>query len=182
MTTDNISGTSESQSAETEEIVSTTSEDAAAAPAFKIRLHRPHPLIAKMLEPDPKPNAYGYTPPRNFVPIDVQVSKPQRRVALAVMDRLFKALDAKDIKIEVTNSYEGHGTYAVRGQDKAKISISEEYKKAPHEPTAQELRQKDEVFARRIPKWDNVPTGKLTLNPGGPVDLSSEDEIGRASC
>src|SRR5439155_1073611 len=111
------------------------------------------------------------------VPLDIGGSSRQRRVALAVMDPLFKAMDAKDLKIEVTNGYEGHGTYAVSGRDKAKISITEEYKKVPHEPTPRELREKDAPFAPRIPKWDSVPTGNLTLHPGGPVDLSSEDAI-----
>lgn len=66
------------------------------------------------------------------------------------------------------------GTFAVLGRDRAKMSLSEEHKKVPHVATPQELREKGQWSFKRIPKWDDVPTGKLTLHPGGVVDLSSE--------
>src|SRR5687768_7675126 len=87
--------------------VNSSSSAAVAQPApIKLRLSNPDPLIARMLEPEPKPDRYGYVPPRNVPGVDVRVSKAQRRVALAVMDRLFKALEALDVKVEI-----GSGSY-----------------------------------------------------------------------
>lgn len=145
-----------------------------------------------MLEKEPKkPEGYGYyrqVPTRPEV--DVRVSKVQKRPSLIVMDRLFKALEARDLKVEVSEgrnygygSSDNHvaGTYATseEGRDRTQLWIEEEYKKVPHVPTAKELRDKEcDKYGPAIPKSDSIPTGKLTLNPGGVVDLSSEAAIG----
>ena len=68
----------------------------------------------------------------------------------------------------------------MRGRDKVRLQVTEEQKKVPHEPTAKELREKEAYpHSRRIPKFDAVPTGKLTLVPGGVIDLSSEEALGQ---
>lgn len=159
----------------------------------KLRLTKPHPLIQRMLEKEPpKPETHGYYRQLPSRPeVDVRVSKGQRRSALIVMDRLFKNLEARGLKVEVS---EGHGygsgdryeagTYATSagGRDRARLSISEEYKKVPHVPTAKELRDKErDKYGPAIPKYDDVPTGKLTLSPGGVVDLSTEAALGRVA-
>lgn len=115
--------------------------------------------------------------PNTWPGLDIHVSKAQRRTALAIMDRLFKALESRDLKIEAAEGYSGRGTFAASGRDKAQLSLSEAYKKVEHVPTAKELREKEKYSYTRIPKWDDVPTGKLTLKPGGPVDLSSEEAV-----
>jgi hypothetical protein len=144
----------------------------------KLRLSKPHHLIARMLEPAPKRDQYGYLPTDNRPQIDMRVSKDQRRNALAIMDRFFKALEAKEFKIEIVSAYQQTGTYAVHDRhDRVALSITETYKKVEHVPTAKELRDKQQWSHSRIPKWDDVPTGKLTLKPGGPVDLSSEAAV-----
>jgi hypothetical protein len=144
----------------------------------KLRLSKPHLLIARMLEPVPKRDQYGYAPTDNRPQIDMRVSKDQRRNALAIMDHLFKALEAKEFKIEIMSTYQQAGTYAVHDRhDRVALSITETYKKVEHIPTAKELREKENWSHSRIPKWDDVPTGKLTLKPGGPVDLSSEAAV-----
>lgn len=159
----------------------------------KLRLTKPHRLIQRMLEKEtPKPADYGYYRHAPSKPeVDIQVSKAERRNALIVMDRLFKALEARDFKIEVTEgggyrhgSYgnDAAGTYATSsdGRDRTRVSISEEHKKVPHVPTAKELKEKElHKYGPAIPKYDNVPTSKLTLSPGGVVDLSSETAVGR---
>ena len=63
--------------------------------------------------------------------------------------------------------------------DKVQLYITETCKKVPHVPTAKELRDKDRPFAARVPKYDDVPTGKLTLIPGGVVNLSSEETLAK---
>ena len=148
-----------------------------AAVEFKLRLSKPHLLIQRMMVPEPKPDQYGYVRPNTWPGVDIHVSKEQRRTALAIMDRLFKALEARDLKVEVLDGYSGRGTFACSGQDKAQLSLSEAYKKVEHVPTTKELREKEKNSYTRIPKWDDEPTGKLTLKPGGPVDLSSDEAL-----
>lgn len=151
--------------------------EAPAAQTPKLRLSKPHHLIVRAMEPPPKPDQYGYTRPDNRPKIELQVSSGQRRNAFAVLDRLFKALEANDITIEVSADYHNRGIYAVRNHyDRATISISEGFRKVEHVPTAKEQRD-HEQWRSRIPKWDDQPTGNLTLRPGGPVDLSSEDAV-----
>jgi len=126
-------------------------------------------------------DAYGFVYQPRWPGVDVRVSKAAKRNALIVLDRLFKALEKLDIEISVIDGgYNANGTYAVRHRDdKVQLYVTEEHKKVPHTPTAKELKEKDQPFASRIPKNDSVPTGRLTLVPGGVVDLSSEEALGQ---
>ena len=167
-------------------------DESPTSPSQKLRLTKPHRLIQRMLEKQPKkPEGYGYyrqVPTRPEV--DVRVSKEQKRSSLIVLDRLFKALEARDLKVEVSEgrnygygSSDNHvaGTYAIseEGRDRTQLWIEEEYKKVPHVPTAKELRDKErDKYGPAIPKNDSALTGKLTLHPGGVVDLSSEAAVG----
>lgn len=143
---------------------------------LKLRLRKPHRLIQTAMAPGPKPSQFGYTPPDNRPRIDMNVSKGQERTAFALLDRLFKAVEERGMKVEVLDGYQGRGTFATHDSDKAPISLKEIYKKVEHIPTAKELREKERYSFTRIPKWD-IPTGKLILTPGGPVDLSSEAAV-----
>lgn len=158
----------------------------------KLRLSKPHRLIQRMLEKEPaKPETYGYYRQAPSRPeVDLRVSKGEKRSALIVMDRLFKALEAADLKVDVTEGQNygygtadnySAGTYATSAdaRDRTRLWIEEEHRKVPHVPTAKELRDKEQdKYGPAIPKYDSAPTGKLTLNPGGVADLSSEAAVG----
>lgn len=144
--------------------------------AFKLRLIKPHLLIQRTLSMESEPDQFGYAPRNDWPGVDIQVSKGQRRTALALLDRLFKALEARDIQVKVKTDYQTRGTYAVIGQDETRIWVKETYRKVEHTPTAKELRDKEQ-WGGRLRKWDDEPTGKLVLEPGGPADLSSEEAV-----
>jgi hypothetical protein len=109
--------------------------------------------------------------------LDMSVSSGQKRHALIVLDRLFKALEAEGLEVAVLDRPGAQGTFALGERwDKAQIRIAETYEKVPHTPTKRELADK-EWFGTRIPKYDQQPTGQLTLYPGGVVDFSSEESL-----
>lgn len=93
------------------------------------------------------------------------------------MDRFIKALEGRDLQVEVAEDHRGTGTYAVDGRDRTPIHIYEKTRRVEHVPTAKELREKERYPGTRIRKWDDVPTGELVLAPGGPVDTSSDQAI-----
>jgi hypothetical protein len=146
----------------------------------KLHLRRPHPLVDRMLHKTPvEKDRWGYAIRPEPKQIAVHVSKPQQRVALIVMDRLFKHLEAQGLEVKIVESYNHNGTYAIRGRDMVALSLAESYKNVAHEPTTKELKEKERNSYFKIPKWDSVPTGVLTLSPGGVVDASSEEAIGQ---
>jgi len=153
---------------------------AAGLPESKLKLLKPHELIRRTLDIKVAKDRWGYTQHPSWTGVDVRVSKAAKRNALIVLDRLFKALETREIKASVnTGGYGESGTFAVRGSDKVQVYVTEEHRKVPHIPTAKELKDAAEPFGRRVPKTDSVPTGNLTLVPGGIVDLSSEDHLAR---
>lgn len=144
---------------------------------FRLRLTKPHRLIQNTQAESTNRDAYGY-PVRNAPKgVDIRVSKAMFKTALIVMDRFIKALEAQDLKVEVTEDQRGRGTFACEGHDRVQLHISEKHKRVEHVPTAKELREKERYSWTRIPKWDDVPTGELLLEPGGVVDLSSDAAI-----
>jgi hypothetical protein len=145
----------------------------------KLRLTRPHLLIQRTLDLKVEKDPWGHVRQPTWPGVDVQVSKALKRNALIVLDRLFKSLEKSGIEISVSSGgYGENGTFAVRNHaDKVRVCVIEEYKKVPHVPTAKELKEQERPFPSRIPKFDSVSTGKLTLQPGGVVDLSSEDAV-----
>jgi hypothetical protein len=149
----------------------------------KLRLTKPHPLIRRTLDQKPVKDSFGSIRQPDWPGVDARVSNGEKRNALIVLDRLFKALEKIDVRVEVVQhdhryGEKGRGTYAQRGRDKTPMYVTEEYTKVPHVPTAKELREADKYpVLSKVPKWDSVPTGKLTLVPGGVVDLSSEEAL-----
>lgn len=122
----------------------------------KLRLTKPHSLIKRTLEAKEEKDQWGYVRRPAWQGVDVRVSKGAKRSALAVLDRLFKALEKREIEIRVFEAghYESNGTFAVRGHyDKVQVYVSEDHKKVPHTPTAAELRYKEEhKYSARIAK------------------------------
>jgi hypothetical protein len=151
--------------------------DLAETAGFRPRLTKPHRLVQNTQAETTTRDAYG-NPVRNAATgVDVRVSKAMFKTALVVMDRFLKALEAQDLKVEVTEDQRGRGTFAYEGHDRVQLHISEKHKRVEHVPTPKELREKERYSWTRIPKWDDVHTGELVLAPGGVVDLSSDDAI-----
>jgi hypothetical protein len=149
---------------------------AAASPPFKLSLKMPHVLIKRMLEPAPKPDAYGYVRQNAAPGVDVRVSKLQRKLALIIMDRLFKTVEQRGWTVEI-ETYQGHGTFVIDGRDRAQVWIEEKQRQVEHVPTPKELKQKETWPHTRLPKWDKVYTGELVLHPGGPVDATTDRSV-----
>ncbi len=144
---------------------------------FKLRLTRPHPLIQNTRRPPGALDPYGRPSRNDRQRLDVQASKAMFKPALVVMDRFLKALEAQDLKVEITEDQQGRGTYVCDGRDRVKLRIREITRKVEHVPSDKELREKERCSWTRIPKWDDLPTGELELTPGGRVDLTSDEAI-----
>jgi hypothetical protein len=94
---------------------------------------------------------------------------------LAILDRLFKALEAQDYEAVLGNSAYGRsGTFAQKGRDQCLIRVDEDFDRVPHEMTAKE-KADQELHGTKPQKWDSIPTGQFTLSPGGKVDLRTEE-------
>jgi hypothetical protein len=153
--------------------------DTLPTPSFRPRLTKPHRLIQNTQPETTTRDAWGNrirNPPKG---IDIRVSKAAFKPALVVMDRFVKALEAQDLKVEVTAEHHGLGTFACEGRDRVQIHVHEKSKRVEHVPAAAELREKERFPGMKISKWDDVPTGELVLDPGGLVDLSSDEAIAR---
>lgn len=145
------------------------------ARSFKLRLTQPHPLIQRTQEmARRKRDQWAYLSRDPWPGVASSVSKGQRRGALALMDRLFKALQAEELTVDLRDGPPRLGVYAIDGWDKTPLDITEEHREVPHEPNRQELKRKERDPYYRIRKRDVVPTGQLILTPGGRVDLSSQ--------
>lgn len=145
--------------------------------AFKPRLSRPHRLIQNTRASAGGCDRYGRLLPNDPKGVDVRVSKPMFKAALVVMDRFIKGLEARVLKVDVTDDWQGRGTFVYDERDRVSLHIEEKRRRVQHVPTAKELREKEQYPSTRIPKWDDVPTGELVLVPGGLVDLSSDQAI-----
>ena len=145
--------------------------------AFQLRLTRPHPLIQNTRRPPEALDPYGRPSRNDRQRLDVQASKAMFKPALVVMDRFLKALEAQDLKVEITEDHQSRGTYACDGRDRVKLHIREITRKVEHVPSDKELREKERCSWTKIPKWDDLPTGELDLTPGGRVDVSSDEAI-----
>jgi hypothetical protein len=144
---------------------------------IKLRLTRPHPLIQNTRRPPEALDPYGRPSRNDRQRLDVQASKAMFKPALVVMDRFLKALEAQDLKVEITEDHQGRGTYACDGRDRVKLHIREITRKVEYVPSDKELREKERCSWTKIPKWDDLPTGELDLTPGGRVDVSSDEAI-----
>jgi hypothetical protein len=146
-----------------------------AQPGFKLRLTNPHRLINQTMLSYQAKTDPGYAPYREPERVDVRVSRKRLRLALGVLDRFFKLLEKRGLSIRINQEFNNRGTYAYSGHyDKCQVSLFEVERQVPHVPTAKEKAEQEKPFARRIPKWDSVPTGVLKLQPGGVVDLTNQ--------
>lgn len=147
---------------------------------IRLRLTQPHPLIGKTEFKCEARNSNGHALSNDYQGVDTRVSRAQFRVALAILDRLFKALMKEGLTIHNDQQQYGnrHGTYAYRGHhDKCQVYIEEDFRRVEHVPTAKEKADQERHSFSRPPRWDYVPTGELTLCPGGVVDLSSQEKL-----
>jgi hypothetical protein len=147
-------------------------------PAIKLRLSKPHQLIGKTTyKCDPKNNR-GHSFSNDPEGVDVRVTRGKFRVALAVMDRLFKAIEKQDVQVRLERDQSRCCTYAFSGHhDKCQLYIEEEHRRVEHVLTAEEQAEKARYRFFSAPGWDFVATGKLVLHPGGAVDLTSQEAL-----
>src|SRR5262245_21433034 len=132
-------------------VTDSAAADASMTASFRPRLTKPHRLIQNTQAETTTRDAYGH-PIRNAPKgVDLRVSKAMFKMALIVMDRFMKALEARDLKVEVSQDQNARGTFACDGRDRVQLHIQEETKRIEHVPTAKEIRNKEQ-FSWRIPK------------------------------
>jgi hypothetical protein len=110
---------------------------------FQPRLTRPHPLIQNTRRPPEALDPYGRPSRHDLKRLDVQASKAMFKLALVVMDRFIKALEAQGLKVDVTEDHQGHGAFAYDGRDRVQTHIRERTKRAEHVPTDKERARKN---------------------------------------
>jgi hypothetical protein len=87
--------------------------------------------------------------------LDIRVSPVVRGRALRIMDALLKALEARGYRVNARG-------VTIDGQ-LLPLAMTEKEDRTPHVPTAAELAEKQRYSWTRIPAWDYVPNGWLTL-------------------
>jgi hypothetical protein len=156
------------------------SEETIVPGQIRLRLTQPHPLIGKTEFKCDARNSNGHAMSNDHEGVDTRVSRGQFRVALAILDRLFKALGKEGLTIhnEQHNYRNRRGTYVFRGNsDSCQVYVEEEFRRVEHVPTAKEKAEQERYSFSRPQRWDYVPTGELTLHPGGMVDLSNQEAL-----
>lgn len=103
----------------------------------------------------------------------LQMKRPVRMRALRILNVLAVTAEAKGYKVATGETAHGRGYSGkaeIAGDLRVSIldhpfgiSVTEPTDKIPHEATASELRQAERYSWTRIPKYDYVPSGRLTL-------------------
>lgn len=161
------------QSEPTDSVSSKSETSAQPATPFVPRLRKPHPLISRTKYKNGGCERPGHVLRNDHEGVDVRVSKAMFHTALSILDLLFKELETRNIEIDNQAGYNG-GTYARRGQDHCEIVLKEHFHRADHVMTAQEKARADKYSWDRPPKWDFLPTGELSLVPGGTFNLQDD--------
>ncbi len=127
------------------------------------QLRTPHPLIREASAAFPKGGAgrrgitgtgsgSGHAGPV----LDIRVSPSARSRALRLLDALLKALEARGYSVSARG-------VTIEGE-MVPIRLTEKEDRVPHVPTAAELAEKRRAPWARIPTWDSVPNGKLSIH------------------
>lgn len=149
-------------------------------PAWMTESLHPIPVADRLSKPHPAVVALRADKTR------LPFKQAPRQRALRVLDALAKEATRRGYAVTSPRT-EQHQSYQRRQQNQHgdllitisghphALHVSEEPDKIPHEPTAKELRDFEARGYPRIPKYDKIPSGRLTININGgiPVRQSS---------
>ena len=117
-------------------------------------LHDLHPAV--WLKAARKAATRAGTPPEEAKTLSVNVSKEHVGRALRILDALARALEARGYPVT------GDGA-RIEGQ-LVPITIMEQQDKVLHVPTARELASVKARSWEKLPTWDYVPSGRLSIH------------------
>ncbi|NOZ11735.1 MAG: hypothetical protein GXP09_11935 [Gammaproteobacteria bacterium] len=136
------------------------------------RIHVPaqpdtlHPLVARTEKGlgSAKLNNRHLLDPRAKQCLNVQVGAESVDRAVRIMDALLKALDARGFTVAVRTDPERSTTVSVLGET-LEFSLEESVMRKEHvlTPVEQKKKERDRWYSFRIPQYDFVPAGKLSL-------------------
>jgi hypothetical protein len=142
------------------------------------RLTNPHPTVRATAAAlaGAQVDAYGMITPRFLpeaardpAPLSIRVGPAMRVRALRVADALLKALDARGHKLDPGTRPDprqggrGRAPAVIVEGERITFLIEEKADRHDHVPTAAELAEMKRWSWRTPPKWDYVPSGKLSL-------------------
>lgn len=116
-------------------------------------LRSPHSAVRQRPAGKATPGKDGF--PENAKVLPVDVGREHRDRALRILDALAKALEARGYAVTAAGAL-------IEGQQ-IPFAVSERTDKVLHVPTPKELARKKEHPWERLPTWDHVPNGRLTI-------------------
>jgi hypothetical protein len=109
----------------------------------------------------------------------LRLSRPARARALRILDAIAKTAESRGYEVRTPDLERGYGrskgylSISIRGHSHV-VDMSELIDKVPHEPTMKELKDKERHSWVRIPAYDHVPSGRLTLKVVGGGQVRQE--------
>ena len=128
------------------------------------KLRAPHKLVeeAREILTGLKPDDYGVLRPHNKKYLDIRVAPANLVRALRIMNVLIKSLELRGFQVE-NEVYRSTRTYVSILGGKIYFRLHEKIQRLDHVPTAAEKRELARYNHSFMPRYDFLPTGKLTL-------------------
>ena len=139
-------------------------------------LESPHPLVtrtSKSLQ-SAKADERGVCKPKTKGCLDIRVAPDSFDRALRIMDALVKAIEKRGFKLCQNSKIDGGVSVGVNGEMLSFI-LDERVMRNDHLLNEEEKKKiaKDRWYLHSLPKYDYVPTGKLSLRIEGWYDSRS---------
>ncbi|MGH0275904.1 hypothetical protein NKZ35_25300 [Sinorhizobium meliloti] len=122
------------------------------------KAEKSHPILTKIrkaFDRTKKPGEFAYV---NVNPFKIRASPREAERVLSLISKLIAAAALE--KWEIKRSEEG-GWELLASGERVEISLIENTKKVPHVPTPAEIRESKLYSWRKIPEFDDVPSGEL---------------------
>ena len=150
-------------SEEAEKLLAAESESAKSIAVLK-KLTSSHPLVLKTREAlsSSRVDKYGVLRSYGKGLLKFRVSPKQLPRALRIMDALVKGFETRGFPVSHKGEIEQR-TYTEILGEKIRFSINEKVNQLEHIPTEKEKKEKERHSWERIPKWDFIPSGVLSL-------------------
>lgn len=128
------------------------------------KLRNPHPLVVetqRILEKG-KPDKYGVLRPWRKQYLNIRVGPDSLKRALRIMDALLKCFDEMGFEVS-THVYQVPTTYVHILGEKIRVYLKEKTRQVDHKLTDEEKKDLKRYGHSFAPRWDYIPTGKLSL-------------------
>ena len=128
------------------------------------RLSDIHPLIAEMRDgfAKDKPGENGLIRPLGKFYCDMRVAPGNVSRALRILNTLIKELESRDVEIIIKKDKTPSARFVMFGEE-LEIFIHEKVRRTDHILTEIEKKKQKKEYWYSQPRWDYMPTGKLSL-------------------